>query len=233
MKSKKISIKTILIIVLLGIIIALIFINLNNKNSNITKQEEISKEQLGETTSDNAYISMETHLSEVTDATKIDESVAATADNITAGKQAWVNGELVTGSKTENSGMTLPFYFLPYYNGTWLEGGYISVRGTSNPMYLKNINVKGVTNIKAKAYLSHSGSSATVHFCLSESIPTSLAEMQNAALYQNLGYFAYGSYPEYTIAVPNTLDTSKTYYMCFAAVVSGSASVSLFQLYFE
>ena len=63
MRSKKISIKTISIILLIGIIITLVVINLNNKNTSITKQET-SKEQLEETT-DNAYVSMETHLSEL------------------------------------------------------------------------------------------------------------------------------------------------------------------------
>lgn len=139
MKNKKISIKNIIIIVLIGIIIALILINLDNKNSNIEKTET-SKEQL-ETTSDNTYVSMSKHLLEVNEkeekllsfktqianyiksknvnnfettgdasvyinsfeevlsiATKVTESEAATADNISEGKKAWVNGKLVTGN---------------------------------------------------------------------------------------------------------------------------------------
>jgi len=64
MKSKKISIEKIIIVILIGIIISLIMINSNNKNNNI-KQQLIQKEQLGETTGDNAYIEMQTHTSEL------------------------------------------------------------------------------------------------------------------------------------------------------------------------
>ena len=65
MKNKRINIKTIIIIVLTGIIIALVISNFNNKNTNIKKQE-IDAEQLTQTTSNNAYVDMATHLSEVT-----------------------------------------------------------------------------------------------------------------------------------------------------------------------
>ena len=64
MKDKKIGIKTLIIIVLIGIIVALNSIILNIKNNNITKQE-IAKEQLEDTTSDNAYVKMKSHLSEI------------------------------------------------------------------------------------------------------------------------------------------------------------------------
>lgn len=65
MKNKKINIKTISLIVLIGLVISLIFIILNTKNKNIIQQEFI-KEQLGET-SDNTYVDIQTHLSEVND----------------------------------------------------------------------------------------------------------------------------------------------------------------------
>lgn len=65
MKNKKINIKTITIIVLIGIVVSLILINLNYRNTNIEKQEETSKEQLVETAEDNAYVSMQAHLSEI------------------------------------------------------------------------------------------------------------------------------------------------------------------------
>lgn len=66
MKNNKLSIKNILIIVILGIIITLSLIILNNKNLNI-KKEETNEEQLTQATLDNAYISMEDHLSEIAD----------------------------------------------------------------------------------------------------------------------------------------------------------------------
>jgi len=62
--NRKISSKMLIIIVLIAIICILILIDLNKKNTNI-EQQEISKEQLGETTQDNAYVGMQTHLSEV------------------------------------------------------------------------------------------------------------------------------------------------------------------------
>ena len=40
-------------------------------------------------------------------ATKVDESVAATADNISAGKKAWVNGQLITGIGNQSMVRTL------------------------------------------------------------------------------------------------------------------------------
>ena len=67
MKNRKINVKTIIIIVLIGIIIALVISNLNIKNTNIEKQETYA-EQLTTTSNDNAYISMSDHLSEVTNA---------------------------------------------------------------------------------------------------------------------------------------------------------------------
>ena len=66
MKNKKISVKTIIIVILIGIIIALVITSLNNKNTNIERQE-IGAEQLTETSSNNAYVDMETHLSEIAD----------------------------------------------------------------------------------------------------------------------------------------------------------------------
>jgi len=61
MKNKKISIKTIIIILLMGIIGILVFINLNNKNASINKQQ-IGKGELTQATSDDSYIKMQEHL---------------------------------------------------------------------------------------------------------------------------------------------------------------------------
>ena len=61
--KKKISAKTVIIIILIGIICLLILSNLNQRNTNIQQQEN-NKKQLGETT-DNVYVEIETHLSEV------------------------------------------------------------------------------------------------------------------------------------------------------------------------
>ena len=56
--------KIIVAIILIVIITSIVLICLNNRNSNIEKQET-KKEQLTETTVNNAYISMADHLSEV------------------------------------------------------------------------------------------------------------------------------------------------------------------------
>ena len=66
MKSKKINIKTITIIVLIGIIISLIFTILNMKNKNII-EPKIEKEQLEELAANNAYIALSTHMNELDD----------------------------------------------------------------------------------------------------------------------------------------------------------------------
>ena len=65
MKNKKISIKILGILLLVGIIVVLSLVSNNNKNTNISKQET-SKEQLTKTTDDNAYIVMSEHLKEGT-----------------------------------------------------------------------------------------------------------------------------------------------------------------------
>ena len=64
MKNNKINIKTVIIVILIGIISYLIMMNLNNKNNSI-EQQLIKKEQLGETTQDNAYIELRKHTLEV------------------------------------------------------------------------------------------------------------------------------------------------------------------------
>lgn len=61
--KKKINAKTVIIIILIGIICLLILSNLNQRNTNIQQQEN-NKKQLGETT-ENAYVEIQTHLSEV------------------------------------------------------------------------------------------------------------------------------------------------------------------------
>ena len=58
------NLKTIIILVLIVIIISLIYIIFSMKN-NVIETQAIAKEQLGETTSDNAYITLEDHNSEL------------------------------------------------------------------------------------------------------------------------------------------------------------------------
>lgn len=63
MKNKKVSIKIILLIIVILTSIGFVLIKINNKNTNIEKQE-ISKEQLTQTTGSNSYVTMADHLSE-------------------------------------------------------------------------------------------------------------------------------------------------------------------------
>lgn len=89
MKNKRVNIKIVIIIVLIGIIITLIGKNLNNKKTNIEKKIEYA-EQLTELTSDNAYISMEAHLSEISNNSgkkveKLVENYLCNSSNKTAG----------------------------------------------------------------------------------------------------------------------------------------------------
>lgn len=67
MKNRKITINTIVIILMISIIISLIWVILNTKHTNIEKQTS-GKEQLTQTTSNNAYVTMAEHLSEVNSA---------------------------------------------------------------------------------------------------------------------------------------------------------------------
>ena len=68
--------------------------------------------------------------------TKIDDSVAATADNITKGKKAWVNGNLITGTGVDNDA---------YYE----EGSNIEISGYSPQVTQSN---------KCENYISYRGS---------------------------------------------------------------------------
>jgi len=97
MKSKIIDIKTVIIIVLIGIIISLILIILNMKNKNIVAQQ-IVKEQLGETTSDNAYVEAQLHFKEIEDEQKkllsFKSSIATAITN---------QGVITSSTDTENT----------------------------------------------------------------------------------------------------------------------------------
>lgn len=108
MKNKRVSIKTIIIIVLVVIVIALISIIFNMKNNNIIKQE-IDKEQLGEKTSNNSYVSMETHLSELSEKQKeLDDmqntavQATVTEDKLLKDFTAYKDGKLITGTMANN-----------------------------------------------------------------------------------------------------------------------------------
>ena len=143
MKNQKISIKTIAIIVLIGIIISFILIILNIKNQNILRQE-IAKEQLGETTGDNAYVSMETHLSELSAKQQELDNVqntagqaTVTADKILKDYTAYKDGKLITGTMANNGAVTKSLsvggsYTIPagYHNGSGKVTNAVTNKGT-------------------------------------------------------------------------------------------------------
>ena len=60
--------------------------------------------------------------------TKIDDSVAAIADNITAGKQAYVNGNLITGTASQNN--TLKFDLASFVHTTPASNAQIIIDTT-------------------------------------------------------------------------------------------------------
>jgi len=128
--NKSSSIKTVIIIVLIFVIISLIFIILNMKNKNIEEQE-IIKEQLGDATTNNSYIALSTHISELEEKQQQINNMQNTAgkatvteDKILKDYTAYKNGQLITGtmanngavSKTLNAGGS---YIIPagYHNG--------------------------------------------------------------------------------------------------------------------
>ena len=162
MKKVKINIQTIIIILLIGIIISLIFTILNMKNENIVEQK-IEKEQLEKTTANNAYVSMETHLSELSDATKVDENIAATEEDIAEGKQAWVNGELIQGTQNKNDSLYIlgskyqesetSFLGQNYSDFNRISTGLSSFRCLNEPIDITNAS-KMVISIHAYASYS-------------------------------------------------------------------------------
>ena len=74
-----------------------------------------------ETSENDTFEKMISNIGDIfTQRTKLDESVAATADNISEGKQAWVNGELVTGNGNTLDNMDSiesPLFFGCLYTG--------------------------------------------------------------------------------------------------------------------
>jgi len=109
MKNNKINIKTFIIIVLILIIIIMFFVILNIKNKNIARQE-IVKEQLEELATDNSYISLSTHISELDEKQQQINNMqntagqaTATADKILKNYTAYKDGKLITGTM-ENRG---------------------------------------------------------------------------------------------------------------------------------
>lgn len=80
-----------------------------------------------ETSSEETLETMAENISKIfTERTKLDNDVAATADNITEGKQAWVNGKLINGNKNENLNIE-NFYNLMSWNyssGNWYSKTY-------------------------------------------------------------------------------------------------------------
>ena len=131
MKNKSINIKTIIIVILIGIIISMSFIIFNMKKNNIEGQE-IVKEQLGETTIDNSYISLKDHnlelkekQNEIEDIQNTSGSATATVDKILKDYTAYKNGQLITGTMANNGAVTKTLntgesYTIPegYHNGS-------------------------------------------------------------------------------------------------------------------
>jgi len=130
MKDKIINVKTIIIIVLIGIIISMFFIVLNMKNKSIVGQE-IEKEQLGETSTDNAYITLEAHnlelkekQQEINNMQNTAGKATVTVDKILKDYTAYKNGQLITGTMANNGAVTKTLnagasYTIPagYHNG--------------------------------------------------------------------------------------------------------------------
>jgi len=131
MKDKKINIKTITIIVLIFINISFLLIILNMKNKSIEGQK-IAKEQLEETTTDKAYISMSTHLSEldekqqeINNMQNTSGQATVTVDKILKNYTAYKDGKLITGTMANNGAVTSTLnaggsYTIPagYHNGS-------------------------------------------------------------------------------------------------------------------
>jgi len=108
MKNRKISIEKVIMIFLIVIIICMFFVIMNMKNKNIEGQK-IAKEQLGEATTDNSYISMSTHMSaldakqqEINDIQNTSGQATVTADKILKNYTAYKNGQLITGTMINN-----------------------------------------------------------------------------------------------------------------------------------
>jgi len=131
MKNKKISIEKVIILILIGIIIALVMFNLNNKKNNI-EQQLIQKEQLGEATADSSYIALSTHMSaldakqkEINNIQNTAGQATVTADKILKNYTAYKDGKLITGTMVNNGAVTKTLnaggsYTIPagYHNGS-------------------------------------------------------------------------------------------------------------------
>jgi len=131
MKNNQTNIKTIIIIISICLNISFLLIMLNMKNKNIEEQE-IAKEQLEESTTDNSYISMSTHLSQLENKQQeIDNmqntagQATVTADKILKDYTAYKNGQLITGTMANNGAVSKALnaggsYTIPagYHNGS-------------------------------------------------------------------------------------------------------------------
>jgi len=131
MKNRKINIKTIIIILLICIIIILSISVFNIKNKNIERQD-IKKEQLEETTTNNAYITLEAHnlelkekQQEINNIQNIAGQATVTSDKILKNYTAYKDGKLITGTMQNNGAITKTLnagetYIIPegYHNGS-------------------------------------------------------------------------------------------------------------------
>jgi len=115
------------IIILVGIIIKIL-----NTNNEINRQKERNTQQFEETTTDNAYISMEAHLSaldekqkEINNMQNTAGQATVTADKILKDYTAYKDGKLITGTMANNGAVTKALnaggsYTIPagYHNGS-------------------------------------------------------------------------------------------------------------------
>ena len=124
--------------------------SLNTEHTEYMNYIQTCKTQLASTisnegvpTSENdTFEKMVTNIGDIfTQRTKLDESVAATADNITEGKQAYVNGQLITGTGADNTAS--------YEKGT-LEGKkVVRIRTFNEDASIAGATVKQTVNVSS------------------------------------------------------------------------------------
>ena len=130
-KKNKLHLVIIILIVVIFTLIGVI-IKISNTNNKIEQQKEEQGQQLTETTSSNAYVSMSTHTSEL--AAKQQEldnlqnalgQATATASQILKDYTAYKNGQLITGTMANNGAVSATLnaggsYTIPagYHNGS-------------------------------------------------------------------------------------------------------------------
>jgi len=202
MKKNKINIKTIIIIVLICTNISFLLIMLNMKNKNIEEQE-IVKEQLGETTTDSSYIALSTHISElenkqqeINNMQNTAGQATVTADKILKDYTAYKNGQLITGTMVNNGAVTKTLnaggsYTIPvgYHNGNGKVTTNSLASQTSATATADNIS-KGKTAWVNGKLVTGNGSDATptVSFFNNGATYTAIGSSQTINLTSYSGY---------------------------------------------